>query len=219
MADAIAALPAGYTHVHAPSKGNVTFCPLCHWRTAKRQEQHVRGRNSEQGDCTQRVYIKAHKFCLEEKSEFGEFLSLLWTAEPVVFPLHVPYSLGIMGIFCQTRDYLSFISQRANILCELWLPNNATLKAPLEGKRKESCLHQTSSCSYLLELISLEALHLLGLCQGTSQQAFWRQSSQHRTIAVRGKESMVVFIATITSWSCFSFDLFLKFLNSLGIFF
>lgn len=106
----------------------------------------------------------------------------------MVFPLHVPYSLGITGIFCQTRDYVRFISQRANIFCELWLPNNATLKAPSEEKRKASSLRQMSSCSYLLQIISLEALHLLGLCQGTSQQAFWRQSSQQRTIAVRAKK-------------------------------
>lgn len=87
------------------------------------------------------------------------------------------------------------------------------------GSKKELSLQRMSSGSYLLELISLEALHLLGLCQGTSQQAFWRQSSQQRTVAVKGKESTALFVSTITSCSCFSFDLRLKFLSSLGILF
>lgn len=91
-------------------------------------------------------------------------------------------------------------------------------KCSLEEKRKESPLHQTRLCTYLSELINLEALHLLSLCQGCPQQAFLRQSSQHRAIAVREKENTLVFIATITSSSCFSFKLFLKCLSSLGIF-
>lgn len=86
----------------------------------------------------------------------------------MVFPLHIPFSLGILGIFCQARDYLSVISQRANILCELRLSSNAAVKAPLEEKRMELSLLHMSSCSYLLEIISLEAFDLLNLCHGTS---------------------------------------------------
>lgn len=154
----------------------MTLCPVCHLKTVKNQEQQEPVRNLEQRDCMWRVDNKAYKYGLKEKPWFGDFLSVLWNTEPKVFSFHIPCSLGIIGIFCQTQDYLIFIFQRANILCELWLPNNGTLKAPLEEKRKEASLHQISLCTYLSELISLEALHLLILCQGCSQQAFLRQS-------------------------------------------
>lgn len=134
------------THTHQREHDLLS---LCHLKTVKNQEQRVPARNLMQGDCLWRVYNKAYKYGFKIKSRFGDFLSILWTAEPRVFSFHVLCSLGISGIFCQTQDYLIFIFQRANILCELWFSNNDTLKAPLEEKRKESFLHQTTLCTYL----------------------------------------------------------------------
>lgn len=87
----------------------------------------------------------------------------------MVFPLHVLYSLGIIGIFFQTWEYLSWISQRANDFVWIVVTQQCWSESSFGIKKRDLFLCQMSYCSYLLELLCLEALHLLGLCQGISQ--------------------------------------------------
>lgn len=111
---------------------------------------------------------------LKAKPCFGDFLSVLWTAEPSVFSFHFPCSLGIIGIFCQTQDYLIFIFQRTNIFMWIVVIQQWYSKSFFERKKKgiislpDKSLHLSFS-----ELISLEALHLHSLARDAPSRHFW----------------------------------------------
>lgn len=130
------------------------------------------------------------------------FCFKLWSQWYFPFVFHI--LRGLLR-FSARIETLSFISQRANIFCELQLPNSATPNPPWEGKRKESSPCQTSS--WLISWSSLAWKHFAFFIPARECLSRYFGGRVHsREVLLREEENTVIFTAINSSFSYFSLN-------------